>query len=84
MMSIADALRSIIETEADRMSASSSARLQSLIPAVNDLEFRQERKWQLEECMLGLREYISAEKDKGWMHVPIAALEHFTGGEFQV
>ena len=83
MMSIADALRSIIETEAGRMSASSSARLQSLIPAVNDLEFRQERKWQLEERMLGLRKFISAERAKGWLHVPIAALEHFTGGEFQ-
>ena len=82
-MSIADALRSIIETEADRMSAISSARLQSLIPAVNDLEFRQERKWRLEERMLGLRKCIATEKAKGALHVPIATLEHFTGVAFQ-
>ena len=83
MMSIAEVLRSIIETEAGRMGSMSSARLRSLIPAVNDLEFRQERKWQLEERMLGLRKVISVEKAKGALHVPIATLEHFTGGAFQ-
>ena len=83
MMSIADALRSIIESEADRMSASSSARLRSLIPAVNDLEFRQESKWRLEERMLGMRKFIATEKAKGALHVPIETLERFTGGEFQ-